>query len=172
MFVNSLQDFCLWGPPVPNSVVGDTEGEAVAWCTQPGHGTRIIPAGAITGAQFIQTPDYIEVTGYIDQTQIYMTADDGGGEMDPHGADGRGNAIGGLMFSTAFPSTKGQNVQVKEWHNFMGSGVFCIKACDPSRPNSKQYCDNLFDRIGCQYNVPAAYVDNVFESCLGEDQDP
>jgi len=95
--------------------------------------------------------------------------------MDPHGADSRGNAIGGLVFSNAFPSSGGvatNYVQVKEWHNFMGSGVFCIKACDPSVANSKQYCDNLFDRIGCQYNVPAAYVDNVFESCLGENQDP
>ena len=56
--------------------------------------------------------------------------------------------------------------------SFMGSGVFCIKACDPSVANSAQYCDNIYDRIGCQYNVPAAYVDNVFESCAGELQDP
>jgi len=175
LFVNSLEDFCLWGPPTPNSMVGDTEGQSVAWCTKSGHGTRVIPAGAITGAQFIQTADYIEVTGYIQQNLIDMDPTDGGGEMDPHGADGRGNAIGGLMFSNAFAASAGNPsnyVQVREWHNFMGSGVFCIKACDPSVANSAQYCDNLFDRIGCQYNVPAAYVDNVFESCLGDLQDP
>lgn len=27
------------------TVVGDTEGEMVAWCTKPGHGTRLIPPG-------------------------------------------------------------------------------------------------------------------------------
>lgn len=26
----------LWGPPEPNSVVGNTEGEMVAFCTKPG----------------------------------------------------------------------------------------------------------------------------------------
>ena len=119
MVVNSLSDFCLWGPSEPNSVVGDTEGSAVAWCTKAGHGTRIIPSGAITGAQWIQTSAYVEVTGHIDQRQINMTPDDGGGEMDPHGADSRGNAIGGLVFSNAFPSSGGvatNYVQVKEWH--------------------------------------------------------
>ena len=27
------------------------------------------------------------------------------------------------------------------------------------------------DRIGCQYNAPAAYRDGVFEKCKGDDQD-
>lgn len=29
-------------------------GEMVAWCTKEGHGTRIIPEGALQGVQFIQ----------------------------------------------------------------------------------------------------------------------
>ena len=82
-----LTDFCLWGPPEPNSVVGDTEGEAVAYCTKPEHGTRLIPRGALQGVQFMKTPDYVQVVGFIDQTQINMQVDDWGGEMDPHGAD-------------------------------------------------------------------------------------
>ena len=97
-------------------MVADTEGQAVAWCTQPGHGSRIIPQGAITGAQWIQTSAYVEVTGFINQALIDMDPTDGGGEMDGHGADGRGNAIGGIVFSNAFPSTKGQYVQTPEWH--------------------------------------------------------
>lgn len=43
-----------------------------------------------------------QVTGFIDQTQINIEADDEGGELDPHGADQRGNPLGSLMFSTAF----------------------------------------------------------------------
>lgn len=30
----------LWAPPEPDSVVGDTEGEMVAWCTRPGRVSR------------------------------------------------------------------------------------------------------------------------------------
>ena len=80
-------DWCVWAPPKPNSVIGDTEGEEVAWCTKKGHGTRLIPEGAITGVQLIKTPGYIQVVGFLDQTKINIAADDGGGELDPHGAD-------------------------------------------------------------------------------------
>lgn len=59
----------------------------VAWCSKPGHGTRLIPAGALTGIQFLKTPDYIQLVGFLDQTLVGIAAGDFGGEMDPHGAD-------------------------------------------------------------------------------------
>ena len=59
----------------------------VAYCSKPGHGTRLIPEGALTGVQFMKTKDYIQVVGFINQTEINMLPDDFGGEMDPHGAD-------------------------------------------------------------------------------------
>jgi len=31
--------------------------------------------------------DYIQIAGFINQTQINLTPDDYGGELDPHGAD-------------------------------------------------------------------------------------
>lgn len=93
-----MEDFCLWGPP-ELGVVGDTEGEMVAWCTRPGRGTRLIPEGALQAVQFIrvsaflsffsarfssrgasQTPDYIQVTGRLDQTMINIVAGDSGGQ--------------------------------------------------------------------------------------------
>ncbi|CAE6345914.1 unnamed protein product [Rhizoctonia solani] len=172
--INSIDDFCLWGPPEPNSLIGNTEGEAVAWCTKPGRGTRVIPAGALTGVQFMKTPSYVQVTGRINQALINIAADDSGGEMDPHGADRRGNPLGGLLFSNAFPSNNGNNntyQQVIEWHNFMGEGLFCLKACDPTDPNDDRYCEHIYDRIGCWRNAPAAYAEGVFESCQGENQD-
>ncbi|EUC58220.1 mannoprotein [Rhizoctonia solani AG-3 Rhs1AP] len=172
--INSIDDFCLWGPPEPNSLIGDTEGEAVAWCTKPGRGTRVIPAGALTGVQFMKTRSYVQVVGRIKQEYINIAPGDSGGEMDPHGADLRGNPLGGLVFSNAFPSNGGRNdtfQQVIEWHNFMGANLFCLKACDPTDPDDDRYCEHIFDRIGCWYNAPAAYVDGVFESCEGENQD-
>ena len=80
-------DFCLWAPSVSNKTVGEAEGEMVAWCSKPGHGTRLIPAGALTGVQFLKTPDYIQIVGFIDQTKVNIAGGDYGGEMDPHGAD-------------------------------------------------------------------------------------
>jgi len=122
----------------------------------------------------VKTPDYVQITGFIDQSKINIKTGDSGGEMDPHGADLRGNPLGGLVYSNAFPSNNNNNAtfqQVIEWHNFMGNDIFCFKACDSARPNAARYCEHVFDRIGCKYNAPAAYKPNVFESCMGESQD-
>ena len=44
-------------------------------------------------------------------TSLNIPKGDAGGELDPHGADGNGNPIGGLVFSSAF----GQLQQIHEW---------------------------------------------------------
>lgn len=64
----------------------------------------------------MRTPDYVQVVGFIDQSQINLQKDDGGGEMDPHGADQRGNPLGGLVFSNAWSTDKNTYKQAKEWH--------------------------------------------------------
>nr|GAT48502.1 predicted protein [Mycena chlorophos] len=171
-FLNSLDDFCLWAPMTPDSTIADTEGEEVAWCTKPGRGTRVIPAGALQGVQFMKTPDYVQVVGFIDQTLINIQAGDYGGELDPHGADLRGNPLGGLVYSTAFGTNDGNNyTQVTEWHNFMGGNAFCFKACDPAGANAAKFCQHIYDRIGCAYNAPNDAQNGTFESCLGDSQD-
>jgi hypothetical protein len=165
---NGLDDFCLWAPGVPGKTVGDIEGEMIAWCSKPGHGTRLIPAGTLTGVQFLTTPDYIQAVGFMDQTKINMVEGDYGGEMDPHGADLRGNPMGGIMFSTAFG---GSYVQVMEWNNFIGSNAFCLKACNPAGANAPKHCEHIYDRIGCAFNAPNNAQNNVFESCDAENAD-
>ncbi|KAG1819904.1 hypothetical protein EV424DRAFT_1403970 [Suillus variegatus] len=174
-FVNHIDDFCLWAPPQPNSTIGDTEGQEVAWCTKPGHGTRLIPAGALQGVQLIKTPNYIQIAGFIDQTQVNIAANDYGGELDPHGADLRGNPLGGLMYSNAFPSNGGNNdsyQQVIDWTNFMGGNGFCMKVCDPAGQNQQALCQNIYDRLGCAYNAPNNAQKGVFEVCDGDDMSP
>ncbi|GAA5928634.1 uncharacterized protein JCM15063_003926 [Sporobolomyces koalae] len=179
--INAVDDFCLWAPPEPGAEVGNVEGEMVAWCTKEGHGTRIIPEGALQGVQFMRTPHYVQVVGQIDQSKINIDPSDYGGEMDPHGADQRGNPLGGLVFSNAFGSnstTSGTTnsgtayQQVIQWHNFMGGGQFCLKACDPSYELGYAMCEHIFDRIGCVYNAPADYqaINGTFQSCQGDDQ--
>eukprot|EP00753_Platysulcus_tardus_P001069 PLAT11020.1.p1 GENE.PLAT11020.1~~PLAT11020.1.p1 ORF type:complete len:369 (-),score=-19.98 PLAT11020.1:217-1323(-) len=173
-FVNHIDDFCLWAPPKPDQTIGDTEGEEVAWCTKKGHGTRLIPDGALQGVQYLKTPDYIQIVGFIDQKQINIASDDFGGELDPHGADLRGNPLGGLMYSNAFPSNNGNNdsyQQVIEWHNFMGGNAFCIKVCDPAGAHAADYCQHIFDRIGCAYNDPNQAKNGTFEVCDSDNAD-
>ncbi|KAF8957725.1 hypothetical protein BDZ97DRAFT_1844860 [Flammula alnicola] len=165
---NGLDDFCVWAPSKPGQTVADVEGEMIAWCSKPGHGTRLIPNGALTGLQYLRTPDYIQVVGFIDQTKINMATGDFGGEMDPHGADLRGNPMGGILFSNAWT---GSYVQVIEWTNFMGGNAFCLKACDPAGANAANYCQHIYDRIGCAYNAPNAAQDKIFESCDAENAD-
>jgi hypothetical protein len=41
-----------------------------------------------------------------------IPAGDDGGELDPHGADGNGNPIGGLVFSDAFGQGTRQIVRI------------------------------------------------------------
>lgn len=175
IFLNSIQEFCVWGAPQPNSIVGNIEGEMVAYCTSKKFGTRLIPAGAITGVQVTRTPGYIQAVGFINQQAIGLQPDDTGGEEDPHGADQRGNPLGALMYSSAFNSPGGPAyTQVIEWSYFVGSGVFCFKACDPNGPNGPQLCQHIYDRIGCTYNAPAHYesINGTFQSCQGENQLP
>ena len=93
--VNSVDDFCFFAPPEPGpgSVIGNTERIEVAWCIKDGYGTRLIPDGTIQGAHFVQTPDYVQITGVGDLTKVNIPKGDEGGELDPHGADGNGECI-------------------------------------------------------------------------------
>lgn len=118
------------------------------------------------------TPDYVQVVGFIDQTLIDLAADDYGGELDPHGADFRGNPLGGLVYSTAWSGGNNNTYeQVIEWHNFMGGSVFCFKICNPAGANAANFCQHIYDRIGCAYNAPNNAQNGTFETCDGADQD-
>ncbi|KAH9846153.1 hypothetical protein C2E23DRAFT_697225, partial [Lenzites betulinus] len=169
VYVNSLDDWCIFAPPQPGpgSAIKFTERIEVAWCTKDGHGTRLIPDGSITGAHFVQTPDYVQITGVGDLTKINIPAGDEGGELDPHGADGNGNPIGGLVFSSAF----GSLAQMHEWTNFVDDTEFCIRACKDG-PNAPALCQHIYDVMGCEWNMPGNYDAGSFDRCLGDTGEP
>lgn len=50
----------------------------------------------------------------------------------------------------------------------MGGGAFCAKACDPASTEQGGFCQNIYDRIGCAYNVPSNPQNGTFESCEGD----
>jgi len=105
----------------------------------------------------------VQITGFGDFTKMNIAAGDEGGELDPHGADGNGNPIGALVFSEAF----GALSQVHEWTNFMSATQFCIRACKAG-PDAWQYCNHIYDVMGCDWVMPGNYADNVLETCVGD----
>jgi hypothetical protein len=161
LWINSLEDFCLYAPPSLGAI-GDTEREEVSWCTQSGHGTRVIPAGSFKGVHFVKTPEYVQITGVGDFTKMNIPRGDAGGELDPHGADGNGNPIGGLVYGNTF----GNNLQYHEWTEFISDNEFCIRAC--VGPRAAELCQHIYDVMGCFWNMPANYDAGVFESCDGD----
>ncbi|KAJ7589816.1 carbohydrate-binding module family 13 protein [Mycena floridula] len=164
-WINSADDFCLWAPP-STGTIGDTERDEVAWCTKSGRGTRTIPNGSLKGVHFVQTPDYVQVTGVGDFTSLNIPRGDSGGELDPHGADGNGNPIGGLVFGNTF----GTALQYHEWTNFISDSEFCFRACTGA--NAARNCQHIYDVMGCFWNMPANYDAGVFENCKGDDDLP
>ncbi|KAF9009824.1 hypothetical protein BDZ89DRAFT_1095114 [Hymenopellis radicata] len=163
---NNIGDFCLWAPQEMD-IIANTEGEEVAWCTTK-HGGRLIPEGTITGLQLIETSEYLQLTGFLNGPNINIQAGDFGGELDPHGADLRGNPLGGLMYSTAWSGNNDTYQQVFEWHQFIGADGFCFRICKPTSTQDASYCQHIYDRIGCSYNDPADAKDGEFTHCQGD----
>lgn len=65
----------------------------------------------------------------------------------------------------------GWNADRMDWNSFIGGNAFCLKACDPSKPNDAKFCEHKLDRIGCAYNAPNNARNGTFESCDSENQD-
>lgn len=78
---------------------------------QPRNNARVIPDGTLTAVHFVRTPLYYQVQGWGDFTRLGITLNDQGGELDPHGATGDGNPIGGNVTCNA----TGADVNYEEW---------------------------------------------------------
>ncbi|KAF7326785.1 hypothetical protein MSAN_02498000 [Mycena sanguinolenta] len=160
--------------PPTRRKIADSEGIEVAWCSKKGHGTRIIPEGTITSLQMVKTPSYIQIAGTLNQNFINIGGTDGG-ELDSGGQDGEGNPMGGLVYTNAFSASNGNNgtyIQAQHWSFFIGDSAFCGKICDQTGPNPGGLCNNVYDRLGCEYNAPSDVDANTFEYCLGDDMMP
>jgi hypothetical protein len=170
-FINSISDFCVFAPPQPNSTISDTEGIEVTWCSQPGHGTRLIPNGTFTGIQVLNNANYMQIVAFVNQENININAQDFGGELDPHGQDLNGNPMGALMYSTHFSSSNSTIEQVQEWNMFVGGNITALKICNPAGSNPGGFCQNTLDRIGVAYNMPNNAQNGVFEVCDSDAMD-
>lgn len=53
-------------------------------------------------------------------------------------------------------------------NNFMDQNTYCLRAC-PDGDSAYKYCINIYDELGCDFNMPTNNKDGVFESCEGDD---
>ncbi|KAJ7434344.1 hypothetical protein B0H11DRAFT_2258536 [Mycena galericulata] len=101
-------------------------------CLVQRNNAHLIPDGTITSVSFLKTDFDVQIMGTCDFTKLNSALGDKGGEIDPNGATGLGNTIG---------------------------GNFCICAC--TNVNSTYsvafWCWNELERIGCEFVMPGTY---------------
>lgn len=164
--LNSVDDFCIFAPPTLQDIA-NSETIEVAWCTKPRNNARVIPDGTLTGVSFLKTDMYVQIMGYGDFTKINIPYGDMGGELDPHGAYGDGNPIGGNV-TTNVP---GSELNVAEWMQFISYNQFCIRACTNANGtfDAPSMCEHKLDEVGCMFVMPGNYNFNgTFETCEAE----
>ncbi|WWC72504.1 uncharacterized protein I206_106466 [Kwoniella pini CBS 10737] len=168
--LNAIDDFCLFAPPEANSVIGETEAEEVAWCVQARNNARQIPDGTFTSVHFVKTPLYWQIQGLGDLTKLNIASGDEGGELDPHGATGLGNPVGGNVTTNA----TGTDVHYEEWMNYMSYQQFCLRICiaENSTYSAALMCQHTLDEMGCNWVMPGDYTDNSFTECDGDSAYP
>ncbi|KAJ7493569.1 hypothetical protein FB451DRAFT_1164463 [Mycena latifolia] len=163
--VNSIDDFCLFAPPVANSEIADTETEEIAWCTMPRNNARVIPDGTITGVTFLKTDFYVQIMGTGDFTKLNIRSGDQGGELDPHGAEGTGNPVGGNVTTTV---ADGIDEPIAEWMLYISANQFCLRACTNANStySAAFMCWHELDVMGCEFVMPGTYHGSgTFETC-------
>ncbi|KAJ7143339.1 putative glycoprotein [Mycena crocata] len=161
---NSIDDFCLFAPPYVADIA-NTETLEVAWCTMPRNNARVIPDGTFTGVSFLKTPFYVQIMGTGDFTKINVQPGDQGGELDPHGAEGTGNPVGGNVTTTI---ADGIDEPIEEWMLYMSATQFCLRACinANSTYSSAHMCWHQLDVMGCEFVMPGTYHGaGTFETC-------
>ncbi|CEH14499.1 hypothetical protein CBOM_02340 [Ceraceosorus bombacis] len=164
--VNSVDDWCIYGPPENGQTIANVEGEVVAYCTKPRNNARVIPDGTVTAAHFVKTPLYVQLMALGDFTKIGFAPGDQGGELDPHGATNMGNPVGGNVTS----NVSGKDVFYEEWMNFVSADQACIRICIAGTdvaPTPLE-CQHTLDEMGCNWVMPGNYADNSFDTCDGD----
>ncbi|KAJ7457369.1 hypothetical protein FB451DRAFT_1098095 [Mycena latifolia] len=162
--VNSIDDFCIFAPPYLANI-SDTETIEVAWCTKPRNNARVIPDGTITGVSFLKTDFYVQIMGSGDFTKLNVAQGDEGGELDPHGAFGAGNPVGGNVTTNI---VDGVDEPIAEWMLYISDNQFCLRACTNANATyeAKFMCWHELDEMGCEFVMPGTYnAPGTFETC-------
>ncbi|CAD6582064.1 MAG: hypothetical protein TREMPRED_003165 [Tremellales sp. Tagirdzhanova-0007] len=168
--LNAINDFCLFAPATPGQTIGDSEAVEVA-CPlisqrENRNNARLIPDGTFTAVHFVKTPLYWQIQGFGDFTKINIQNGDEGGELDPHGATGLGNPVGGNVTTNA----TGSDVSYQEWMNYMSYNQFCLRICisENATVSAAVQCQHTLDELGCEWVMPGDYTEGTFTECDGD----
>ncbi|KAJ7928291.1 hypothetical protein B0H13DRAFT_2548699 [Mycena leptocephala] len=112
----------------------------------------------------MRTSACIQIVGFIDSIALGLSSTDTGGELDPHGADLQGNPLVYYLDTNFSPDGGKTPGQVHNWNSFVGNGFNSITSPD--------YCENRYDLVGCDYNMPSALQNNTYLDCEGDLQTP
>ncbi|WVF73187.1 hypothetical protein IAT40_008006 [Kwoniella sp. CBS 6097] len=159
LFLLSHEDFCVYGPAEGPSKVSETNLNVVSYCSKEEHNTRLIPDGTLHGVTYVKAPNWVQVSGYGDFTNINIAQGDSGGQFDssdhmPEGA--------------TLTLSKGGD-PAKNWVTLISADTFCVRACtgDP------KFCPTQFDEMGCFFlTSDGVGWDNVWQDCEGDDGEP
>ncbi|KIY74275.1 hypothetical protein CYLTODRAFT_340473 [Cylindrobasidium torrendii FP15055 ss-10] len=166
--INDVDDWCIFAPPEAGVTIGDSEAYEVAWCTKARNNARVIPDGTITGVSLIKTDFYVQLMAYGDFTKLNLQQGDYGGELDPHGASGDGNPVGGNVTTNI---ATGDDLHFEEWMSFISYSQVCFRICTNANEtwSSGVMCEHKLDEMGCEFVMPGNYNFNgTFESCEAE----
>jgi hypothetical protein len=137
--VESEQVFCSFLPTLPGQSISDSEGSAIAFCTQESQnaqGSIIFPTGFIKTAHFLKTDDYVQITGTMDPSKYHLDPSDGGGQYDTNAPSG---------------------AECTGYNNFVNlvepdNGLYCIRCCKET-----SNCKVGQSTVGCNSIVPGDY---------------
>jgi len=135
----SKTDFCSFLPKRPGQNIGESEVDAIPFCTKPNSkapGAKIFPSGFIKTAHFATGDGFIQVTGTIDRTKYKLSKKDGGGQYDTKAPSGA-SCVG-----------------FKNFVNLIEPDInrFCIRCC-----NDTKKCVTSKSTEGCASIVPGNY---------------
>ncbi|CAG8676714.1 4504_t:CDS:1 [Cetraspora pellucida] len=147
--VESPNVFCSFLPRAPNTGIGASEGDAIAFCsvaTVDAPNAGLFPSGLIRTMNFLKTDNYVQITGTIN-SNVYVVPTDGGGQYDinaPPGASCHGYE---RFVNLVEPNVQGQTEP--------GVGRFCIRCCNG--PTAKDDCPTGRSTVGCENIIPGIY---------------
>jgi hypothetical protein len=138
-------NFCLMMPPRPGANVGDTEHESISLCTNTRLGPPL-PPDFITAAHYFSTPEYVQVTGFMNSSLYQMDPNDLGGQID--------DASWGIRPTSKCAGHAAYLEYIGPKYN-----IFCIRCC-----LNATLCDASFDTIGCEAGIKGRYEKGTFSN--------
>ena len=140
VYVLSETDFCSFLPREPGENIGESEDDAIPFCTKSNPdtpGVNIFPSGFIKSANFAKGDGFVQITGTIHREKYDLKKSDGGGQYDTKAPNGA-SCVGFKKFVNLIEPD---------------DEIFCIRCCtDPKKCDTGRSTDGCKSIIRGDYN--------------------